>query len=482
MKKELLSEINRFREIVGLSLIKESIIPSSLLSNLETMLSPGGRNIEDFFRTGSGKVIDDVYEFVKKSAYGPGTTRDELATLVRQFLDGKLTESESDVLLAAFLRSGDENITNLLYKGILDSDATIGSFMKKFEPGAKVKTGDGSVVSFEDVILSKNEAEIQEYLDKSKLIIDRSGVGDETKKYFKEKITTNIENIRGRGSETMGSKKPLTMDEIESYYNDAKLQLGKEGKTLQPFSEIENLSKTLVKQLDGKSPEEIVQYLKSTYSLTEQQLTEVLEKGANLTGRGFLGFNKYLASAIKEWVGKSGVISFTALFFGGIALYLGNAYLNKEKGIVSNKERLETLLGPDVVENLPDDLLQAMYMAIPNSDTRVLSGISLEKTSDSLYKINFLARNEDGSPKHKPITFIKSVDGWLVEGNQPDTKTTKIYTQSEEGFKEYLNDNKIEIKDIVNDTAGSGYWINNNKNYQFTASDPETGKGTWNPN
>ena len=66
MKKELLSEINRFREIVGLSLIKESIIPSSLLSNLETMLSPGGRNIEDFFRTGSGKVIDDVYEFVKK--------------------------------------------------------------------------------------------------------------------------------------------------------------------------------------------------------------------------------------------------------------------------------------------------------------------------------------------------------------------------------------------------------------------------------
>ena len=31
--------------------------------------------------------------------------------------------------------------------------------MKKFEPGAKVKTGDGSVVNFEDVILSKNEAE-----------------------------------------------------------------------------------------------------------------------------------------------------------------------------------------------------------------------------------------------------------------------------------------------------------------------------------
>ena len=478
MKKELLSEINRFREIVGLSLIRESIIPSSLLSNLETMLSPGGRNIEDFFRTGSGKVIDDVYEFVKKSAYGPGTTRDELATLVRQFLDGKLTESQSDVLLAAFLRSGDENITNLLYKGILDSDATIGSFMKKFEPGAKVKTGDGSVVNFEDVILSKNEAEIQEYLDKSKLIIDRSGVGDETKKYFKEKITTNIENIRGRGTETMGSKKQLTMDEIEAYYDDAKLQLGKEGKTLPPFSEIEKLSKTLVKQLDGKSPEEIVEFLKTRYSLTEQQLTEVLEKGANLTGRGFLGFNKYLASAIKEWVGKSGVISFTALFFGGIALYLGNAYLNKEKGIVSNKERLEALLGPDVVENLPDDLLQAMYMAIPNSDTRVLSGISLEKTSDSLYKINFLAKNDDGSSKYKPITFTKGPLGWLVEGNQSDTKTTKIYTQSLPGFQQYLKDNNIAEDSPVNNSE-NGFWTNGNVEYLFKVTDSSNGNGTW---
>ena len=477
MKKELLSEINRFREIVGLSLIKESIIPSSLLSNLETMLSPGGRNIEDFFRTGSGKVIDDVYEFVKKSAYGPGTTRDELATLVRQFLDGKLTESESDVLLAAFLRSGDENITNLLYKGILNSDATIGNFMKKFEPGAKVRTSDGGVVSFEDVILSKNEAEIQEYLDKSKLIIDRSGVGDETKKYFKEKITTNIENIRGRGTETMGSKKPLTMDDIKGYYDDAVLRLKKDGKTLLPFDNIEKISETLLKQFEGKNSEEIVDFLKREYGQTEKQISEKLAEGGSFFGRFFSSTSDTAANAVSKWKAALGLggVAF------GVALYMAYDYLNTTaKGIKTNYEVWASILGDEVIKNLPDELKSALYAEVSMVDDRLSHVKSFKSTGIDEYTL-FFSPSTDG--KEIPsVKFVKNpgTGKWISSGG--NQITTKIYTQSEEGFKEYLNDNKIEIKDIVNDTAGSGYWINNNKNYQFTASDPETGKGTWNPN
>lgn len=57
-----------------------------------------------------------------------------------------------------------------------------------------------------------------------------------------------------------------------------------------------------------------------------------------------------------------------------------------------------------------------------------------------------------------------------------------LYKENLNNFKDYLTKSGIELKNPINDTANSGFWSNDSKNYVFVVSNEETGEGTWNPN
>jgi hypothetical protein len=57
-----------------------------------------------------------------------------------------------------------------------------------------------------------------------------------------------------------------------------------------------------------------------------------------------------------------------------------------------------------------------------------------------------------------------------------------LYIENLNNFKDYLTKSGIGVKNPINDTANSGFWSNDGKNYVFVVSNAETGEGTWNPN
>ena len=74
MKKEILSEINRFREITGLSLLNEGKIPSSFIEDLAKIFN---KSSDELFTSIERKEIPSL-EKTFKSALG-----DDVATFTK---------------------------------------------------------------------------------------------------------------------------------------------------------------------------------------------------------------------------------------------------------------------------------------------------------------------------------------------------------------------------------------------------------------
>ena len=185
MNKEIIIEINRIRELCGLSLILEQKFPWSLFDELATWV---------------GKTADeDLFTFISKPNANVKATQllDELEKVSTKLglknteeLIGKLekktlSDLEADELGAALIRAGNKELQDIVYKSYL-----------KISPVVEIMTNTLNDTKTQDIINSGNKEAIEELRKVLKAPIEKSTeLGDEVKRYYYDLIDEKLGKV-----------------------------------------------------------------------------------------------------------------------------------------------------------------------------------------------------------------------------------------------------------------------------------------------
>lgn len=193
MKKILKEEINRYRELMGVSLLSEGINPRQLLELLGSALN---------------KTTDEITTLMKSGA-------DEFASLkVLRNFDTLI----DDLALGRIAPDALDEIVGVLIKEPKFQDQIVKSFIDS-EPSLKLVDefikGDNLSIHLDGV-----------YPDQLKKAIDNLQIGDETKKYFKTQIDDALDKAKSlkQAEEAANAKKLADEIKIETL-RKAKLDL-----------------------------------------------------------------------------------------------------------------------------------------------------------------------------------------------------------------------------------------------------------------
>jgi hypothetical protein len=277
MNKEILSEINRYREIVGLPILTEGKIPTTFFNDL----------VSNFAK----KDVDDLAEAITKRNIPQMTdVFDDLARkypkktfeqLVEDFRLNRLTTAQEDSLIARFLKYGDDKVKQTVIKNFIDTNPSIKKIISTFVKNPdgsfkKLVDAGGNQTSVDDFVRAlKAQGELDKYLADQNAIIDLSGFGKEMKDYLKQQLKNNVSDILS----TPKSVKQIGIDDVYDTMKDIY-----KGKDFPSKESLKNLEDGLV-----------------TAGITKDELiTKIVEK---------YGTNKEsLVNQAKKWIGVGGEV------------------------------------------------------------------------------------------------------------------------------------------------------------------------------
>ena len=231
MRREILSEINRFREIIGLNILNEGIIPSSLVDDLAKAF---GKSEDEFFQrlekkelTALNKVFDDVANTTGKSS-------DEL---IQGFKSGTLDDFAEDLFVSKLIQSGTENLKQAAIKAYSTTKPELVSLI------------DTAFNGMEQSIKQMSDQKYQERLTKVNSIIDDSPMTDEMRTFLKNEYKERSKSIRLSSSiKNLGNTTNVKPPTIDSVWSSAESMAKSQGKKMPPKDYFINLEDELVKE------------------------------------------------------------------------------------------------------------------------------------------------------------------------------------------------------------------------------------------
>ena len=218
MGTKLLTEIERYRELMGVKLLKEVTLPKSWFASFAEAF---GKTEEDLFETlgKSEDEIADASEKILKREF------DDIAQSSGKSLEDFITELKAGTV-------GDDILDELALKLLKSADDTIRvntvkAFIKEIPSLKKVYEYVYNPDKMKDVYKT-GDAELIKTLEDIGPMIDSLPVGQETKKFFKEAFE---------------SSKNIAKQEAQKVADDAAESLRKFQEELQAQADIETLAR-----------------------------------------------------------------------------------------------------------------------------------------------------------------------------------------------------------------------------------------------
>jgi hypothetical protein len=259
MKKEILSEVNRFREIMGLNLLSEGKLPTSLINDLVSAFAKNDVD-ELISAVGTGeaaalrKVFDDVADATGK----------DLQSIIRGFRAGSLEGKVEDMFVAKLIQSGTDTLRQ--------------AAIKSYTTGNPKVIAD-VLVSLEDVSkLSKTMSgpDYQKYIADVKSLIDNSALSPDMKKYLSTEFYTaatsgGLKNAASKSQKVFSN----LLDDAGSLNADTTRQLNELAKAIGvDSSELILAAKSMIKENSNMT----VTQLKTKLLQQQEELKKALSK------------------------------------------------------------------------------------------------------------------------------------------------------------------------------------------------------------
>lgn len=260
MATKLLTEIERYRELMGVKLLKEVTLPKSWFASFAEAF---GKSEDDLFETlgKSEDEIADASEKILKREF------DDIAQSSGKSLEDFITELKAGTV-------GDDILDELALKLLKSADDTIrvntvNAFIKEIPSLKKVYTYIDDPEKIKDIYKTGDDELIKTFEDIGPMI-DNLPVGDETKKFIKQSFESN---------------KNIAKQEVQKIADDAAEQLRKLQEELQAQADVE----TLARQVEQNK------LLKASNA---KKQVEALEGAGKLPKEEADALNKYLDELI----------------------------------------------------------------------------------------------------------------------------------------------------------------------------------------
>lgn len=122
MNKEILNEINRFREIAGLTLLNEASIGGGWIDELLTALGKSSDDFDALIKSADTTLGKELKDGIDDVASRLGTTTDDLLEKIRL---KNLATNEADELLKTLLKSTDTKVKDTLANYYINNSADL---------------------------------------------------------------------------------------------------------------------------------------------------------------------------------------------------------------------------------------------------------------------------------------------------------------------------------------------------------------------
>jgi hypothetical protein len=323
MNKELISEINRFREISNLPLLMEAFFPYSMWDEIVKWV--GKTADEDIFTfitkptsdLKSKELLDELNIVAKKVNL-------EVEQLITKIEKKTLSPTEQDELGAALLRAGNKELQNVVYMAYLKTD-----------PAMQVIENTFKGVKFQEIIDSKDPVAISELKEKLlKITRENEQIGGNVKKYLEDLIESKfpkekIENPKEKLSKAVkiGGVLSDSFWEVYSYAFDGEItdfiSVFKRwtdtffSNNDEKIKKIKNLNEEITKDINRASeeggtfvdPKNMRRLTELCFAMKDESTKQIQDIIKNLHSEGKLSTDVYNElrkndSVLNEWIDK----------------------------------------------------------------------------------------------------------------------------------------------------------------------------------
>jgi hypothetical protein len=322
MKREILSEVNRFREIMGLDLLSEGPIPKALIDDLAKAF---GRTEDQLFSSLEKKEVSALNRVFDDVADATGKSADDL---IQSFKAGTLDDVAEDMFVAKLIQSGTDSLKQAAIKTYAKTKPELVSFVDQV-------IGDmaGKIKNLNDTQYADNIAEVSKF-------IDDANMTQEMKDFLKNQYKTEANKIRlssriNYADDVASTIAGKTFDDLYTIYS---AKITKAGKKSMTKDELIKLATAVESDFAGK-PQDLINYLvdaskdkvamgnrlKQIFGVTEEIVGgtgQVAAKGSEMAAKiagqwgwkklmmvlaiGGIGLAYFNRNNIKDWYYKSG--------------------------------------------------------------------------------------------------------------------------------------------------------------------------------
>jgi hypothetical protein len=432
MATKLLTEIERYRELMGVQLLKEMTIPKTFFASFAEAF---GKTEDDFFETllksedeifdASERLLkqefDDIAEFAGK----------DLDDFIKELKAGTISDNVLDTLAFRLLKSSDETIAK----------NTVESFIKEYPSLTMLKSALDDTEYMTNILKSGDKKSI-ENLNALKKKIDELNIGDLTKKYFtdiydesfkvakaevdriatetSEKFAKEAERLK-EASDEMASKLRIEEGKKTKASNlrkqmDVLVQNNKLPKNSDEYTTLTDYIDNLLKDNPEADLGDLAKLGEQQFDILYKQYQDAVQKGVEATQEFWRGAGKKLRKYLNYFnLGRNAKTPTTKVIVNmlGYASLIGVGYLSYQ-GIST------LLFGSD----LSPEELELLKKKITNN---LGSCVSTDKVT-----VRFIeTKNQSDSDVFDPDAFGKAVVDVFINGK---TETLEF----SEGLKQFV--------------------------------------------
>jgi hypothetical protein len=451
MKKEILSEINRFREISGLPLLVEGKIPSSFIEDLAKIFN---KSSDELFVSIEKKEIPSL-EKTLKNALGDDSV--VFAKNLQKLKSGTLSPTLEDKLLASLIRSSDNKIKNLVETTFIKSNPDLNKIISRF-----TKRADGSYseikpgLTYDKYISRMSPEQYTEYVKLQNQLIDATDLGVQMKKYLKERLASELSSLK---------TKSITTPSVENMYKLYEIQAKNLGKKPITMSDLKLIEDDIINA--GVTKQEMIDYM-IRLSGDDKNFLEKLKtfrqgkkEFEGMAGDSVDGIKKGLS----DW--KKG-----SLLVLGLALLGGGVWYNWDRLKYGSNKDVWKETYQEAFSELPENLQNFIitnYAGSAGSDPNIKTNIKSLLFDNDVLTIIFMDNTKNIIKK---VTQGKNEYWSKVEGESPKPEEIPLtpeqvkndfITSYGEGTPKIKNINFIDEKNLtVEFEDGTSFLYNKN--------------------
>jgi hypothetical protein len=401
MRREILSEVNRFREIIGLNLLSEGIVPKSLIDDLANAFA---RSEDEFFQSLEKKELTSLNKVFDDVAGATGKSSDEL---IQAFKSNTLDDFAEDLFVAKLIQSGTENLKQAAVKAYSNSKPELVSVI------------DQAFIGMESAIKKLSKDDYAKNIEDINKIIDDAAMTNEMKTFLKNEYKVNANKIRLKNLGDTPNVKPPTIDLVWSTAQEAAKNKGVSLPSKKYFLDLED---ELVKE--GMTKKELIRIILEEAN-DKKSFVDMLVKGrkaGNEIGGAIVdtteGGLKLTKTALAGWsVGSLLIAGLLAFGFNVAGFQDAVRYGTKSSNWKDiYKENFYNL--PEDIQNLITTNYEGRATNDPNNTNGVKSFVYDENNEDS-----FSVILQDGSVDNWGKVNNNGVISWAKKSKAPSNNT-----------------------------------------------------------